>query len=323
VSVTVLLSVYNAGPPLRQAIESVLAQDIEDFEFLIIDDHSTDNSADVIREYAARDTRIRAVYHDENRGLSTSLNEGLRLAAHDLVARMDQDDECLPNRLRVQVEFMRAHPEVVVAGSFVFHMGASRRRDRLMRFPTDPGEIRERLLRENPLYHPSVIMRRREILALGGYRDEFKNAEDYDLWMRASKVHDIAVIPEPLLRYRFSVHGMTLGRKWEQLFFVYFAQAANERPQCSLEEAKQVAETRLAETDRDQFLTHTAQWMITEFGFLHMWRDAATLVTRLIRDVGPRAAARSLRIVLGTWLQSALALQRLRVASFRRYFASP
>ena len=319
-TVTVLLPVYNAGPPLRQAIESILGQDHREFELLIIDDRSNDDSANVIREYAARDQRVRAVYHDRNLGLSTTLNEGLQLATHDLVARMDQDDESLPSRLRVQLEFMRAHPEVVVAGSFVYHMGATQRHDRLMTFPTDPREIRERLLRENTLYHPSVIMRRLEILELGGYRDEFKNAEDYDLWLRASKRYDLAVIPEPLLRYRFSVHGMTLGRKWEQLFFVYFAQVANEDAARTLDDARHLAEERLAATDRESFLAHTAQWMISEFGFLHLWRDAATLVVRLVRDVRPRVAARALRIVAGTWTQSALAVQRVRFASLRRYF---
>jgi glycosyltransferase involved in cell wall biosynthesis len=323
VSVTVLLPVYNAGPPLRRAIESILGQDSPDFEFLIIDDRSSDGSPSIIREYAARDSRIRAVYHDSNLGLSTTLNEGLRLATYDLVARMDQDDESLPSRLRVQLEFMAAHSEVAVAGSFVYHMGARQRYDRLVTFPTESRDIQERLVRENALYHPSVIMRRDKILELGGYRDEFKNAEDYDLWLRASRRYELAMIPEPLLRYRFSVHGMTVGRKWEQLFFVYFAQAANADGAPQLEDARRIAERRLAETDRESFLIQSAQWMITEFGFLHLWRDAATLVWRLGEDFGPRATARVVRAVVSIWLDSALALHRLRLASLRRYLASP
>jgi glycosyltransferase involved in cell wall biosynthesis len=322
VSVTVLLPVYNAGQPLRQAIESILRQDHRDFELLIIDDASGDDSARTIREFADRDARIRTKYHARNIGLSSTLNEGLELATHDLVARMDQDDESLPNRLRVQETFMRTHPEVVAAGSFVYHMGATRRHDRLVEFATDSAEIRERLPHENPLYHPSVIMRRREILELGGYRDVFKNAEDYDLWLRASRHHELSVIAEPLLRYRFSVHGMTLGRKWEQLFFVYFAQAANEDHGRSLDDARRLAEERLAATSRERFLVESAQWTLIELSRLRLWRDVATLGARIFRDFGIRAGTRVLRTALETWLLSAYATQRLRFASLRRYLAS-
>jgi len=168
VSVTVLLPVYNAGRPLHAAIDSVLAQDERDFELLIVDDASPDDSASVIRSYAERDPRIRAIYHDRNRGLAATLNEGLELATGELVVRMDQDDESLPSRIRVQSEFMRAHPEVAVAGSHVLHMGAKPAYDRLIRLPTDAREIRETLPRVNCMYHPSVVMRRNVVLELGG-----------------------------------------------------------------------------------------------------------------------------------------------------------
>jgi glycosyltransferase involved in cell wall biosynthesis len=314
--VTVLLPVFNAGAPLQRAIESILAQDFADFEFLIIDDASNDGSAEAVRSWAARDSRIRAVFHDANAGLAATLNEGLRLARGELVARMDQDDESLRNRVRVQAEFMRAHPHVVVAGTFVYHMGAKPRYDRLVTFATDAKTIREALRTANPLYHPSVILRRREILDLGGYRDEFRNAEDYDLWLRASKRYDLAVIPEPLLRYRFSPHGMSLGRKWEQLYFVYLAQAANNEGGLPLEEARHVAQRMLEETDREQFLVQVAQATMSELGALRLWRDVATLGERLVRDVGLRAALRVFRAVMGIWAHAA-------ARSLRRLLRSP
>src|SRR5205823_4485662 len=125
VTCTVLLPVYNAGAPLRQAIESILTQQEKDFEFLIVDDKSSDESPRIIGEYAARDSRIRPIFHAENRGLASTLNEGLERASSDLVLRMDQDDEALPERLSTQVRFMRENPGVTVAGSFVYHMGSS------------------------------------------------------------------------------------------------------------------------------------------------------------------------------------------------------
>jgi len=310
--VTVLLPVYNAGAALRRAIESIVAQDVDDFEFLIIDDASTDGSADVVRSCADRDPRIRAIFHDENVGLSATLNEGLRLARGELVIRMDQDDESLPNRVRVQREFMHEHPEVVAAGSFVYHMGSKPRHDRLVTFATDASTIREALTTANPLYHPSVIMRRRKILALGGYREEFRNAEDYDLWLRASAKYDLAVIPEPLLRYRFSPHGMSLGRKWEQLYFVYLAQAANNDGGRPLDEARRVAQQMLDGTDREWFLMQVGQGMLAELGALRLWRDVATLATRLVRDVGARSALRVFRTVVRIWVTPRVRALRAR-----------
>jgi glycosyltransferase involved in cell wall biosynthesis len=316
-TVSVLLPVYNAGPALGRAIESILAQDDPDFELILIDDGSTDVSRELIRDYARRDERIRPVLHERNMGLAGTLNEGIELASNPLVARMDQDDESLPNRLRVQAAFMERRPGVAVAGSWVYHMGAKRRFDRLVEFPTEPDQIRAQLPRENCIYHPSVMFRRDEILALGGYRPEFKNAEDYDLWLRVSKVHDLAVIPEPLLRYRFSVHGMTLSRKWEQLYFVYLAQAANADDEVPLDEARRAAEKELAETDREWFLVQSATGTMTELGVLRFWRDAATLGMRLVRDVGVRRAGRAFTEVVRFWARVGAGKVRRRLAAAR------
>jgi glycosyltransferase involved in cell wall biosynthesis len=292
-SVSVLLPVYNAGPALGRAIESILAQDQPDFELIVIEDGSTDGSRALIERYAANDSRIEPVYHERNVGLAATLNEGLELARHPLVARMDQDDEALPNRLRIQEAFMAARPNVAVAGSWVFHMGRKRRFDRLVEFPTEPAQIRTQLPRENCIYHPSVMFRRDEILALGGYRAEFKNAEDYDLWLRASKVYDLANIPKPLLRYRFSVHGMTHARRWEQLYYVYLAQAMNSGSVEPVAVARITAKEALATTDRDEFAAHVFTGTFNELVDLHMWRDAATVSMRYARETGVSDAIRS------------------------------
>src|SRR5215471_8656406 len=99
---SVLLSVYNGAATLKETIESILNQTEKDFEFIIIDDRSKDKSAEIIKQYAKADTRIRPVFHSENAGLSASLSEGLRLAQTDLVARIDHDDIALPKRLELQ-----------------------------------------------------------------------------------------------------------------------------------------------------------------------------------------------------------------------------
>ncbi|MEX2556617.1 MAG: glycosyltransferase [Actinomycetota bacterium] len=290
-SVTVLLPIYNGARTLRQAVDSILRQDGPELELLLVDDASTDGSAAIVREYARRDARVTAVVHERNVGLAGTLNEGLERARYELVARIDQDDEALSQRLRVQAEFLGAHPEVAVAGSWVFHMGARPDHDRLIRLPTEPEEIAEILPRENCLYHPSVMLRRIVVLEAGGYRGEFKNAEDYDLWLRLARTHKLANVGQPLLRYRFSVDGMTLSRKWEQLYYVHLAQAAGGDPDVPFDEVERRARATLAEVDRGWFLMQVAQGTVRELVALRQWRDAVVVVTRFAPEIGFRRSA--------------------------------
>jgi glycosyltransferase involved in cell wall biosynthesis len=294
VSATFLLPVYNGAATLAEAVDSILAQDDDDFELLLIDDASTDSSPAIARRYAHDDRRVRTVLHERNTGLAATLNEGLRLAGNELVLRMDQDDVSLPSRLRVQRSFMGTHPAVAVAGSWVFHMGEQPRFDRLVELPTTPRAVAAKLQQENCLYHPSVVMRRSTVLALGGYRAEFRNAEDYELWLRVSHEHDLANVAEPLLRYRFSVDGMTLGRKWEQLYYVHLAQTVHRNASLGLQEADVLARESLARVRRRSFMSQVARTTATELVALRHWGNAIEIAVRLGREIGVGASARLL-----------------------------
>ena len=282
---TVLLPVYGAGAPLHVAISSILAQDERDFEFLIIDDCSPDRSAVISREYAARDNRIRTIFHVNNQGLAATLNEGVRSARTELVVRMDQDDEALPSRIRTQLRYMETHPAIAVAGSFVYHMGRNRQYDRLVTLPTEPDEVARALPLGNCVYHPSVIFRRSCILGLGGYRSEFKNAEDYDLWLRASRSYSIANIPDPLLRYRFSPGGMTLGKKWQQMFYVQMALLSNRFPELNYEDLRAATAVEIDKLDKQYFLEQVAIGTVEELVRLHLWRDAVRVFAMFSRQI--------------------------------------
>jgi glycosyltransferase involved in cell wall biosynthesis len=284
VKVSVLLPVYNGGLTLSQAIASILSQDMSELELIIIDDCSTDNSASIIRQYADKDSRIIPIFHEVNIGLAKTLNEGLNLAKSDFVARMDQDDESLPHRLRIQLDYMLRNSEFAVVGSYVYHMGAKQEFDRLVELPSDAEQIKQTLLQYNCMYHPSVMMRRNKILEIGGYQAEFKNAEDYDLWLRVSKVYSLANITEPLLRYRFSVTGMTLSRKWEQLFYVYLAQVAHEEEK-DFESICEISKERLEKMDKKHFLTQVAKGTVTELLCLKLWKDAIKLIFQFSGDI--------------------------------------
>ena len=288
--ITVLLPVYNAGAPLKASIESILHQDFSDFEFLIIDDASKDGSTEIIREYSKIDSRICPVFHSTNMGLAGTLNEGIQLARCDLVARMDQDDEALPHRLEIQHRFMTSRPDIAVAGSFFYYMGKDHSRDRIIRYPDSREAVEAALTSYNCICHPTVILRRNQILELGGYRTEFKNAEDYDLWLRVVKQYGIVNIPVALLRYRFSVTGMTLSRKWEQLYYVFLALACYENPVQTFSYYEQVAKEKLSAIHKADFLEHVATCTAKELFQLGFIKDARRLLYHFSGDIGWKRA---------------------------------
>ena len=155
--VTVLMPVYNGEKYLEEAIDSVLAQTLPDFEFLIIDDGSTDKTPQILKSYT--DTRLR-LFHQNNRGLTRSLNKGIQFSGGEYVARMDADDIALPERLEKQVKFLDEHPEIGVVGSFHCEVSASLQKSIVKKFPTEDSAIRKTLIKENPFSHPTVIMRK-------------------------------------------------------------------------------------------------------------------------------------------------------------------
>lgn len=203
-AVSVIMSVYNGAPHVYACVQSILQQTFANFEFLILNDGSTDNSSAVLNELAQSDHRIRLIER-ENRGLVASLNELIDAARAPLLARMDSDDIAMPERLEKQVEYLTSNPEVGVLGTNTHDLNEigfiiSASDD----YPLTPADSRSNLKDGPPVCHPSVMMRTDIIRKLAGYRAAFRHAEDYDLWLRASLLTDIANLPERLLLYRRS-----------------------------------------------------------------------------------------------------------------------
>ncbi len=202
---TVTLPVHNAMPYLPASVESVLGQTYSDFEFLIIDDGSSDGSTDYLR--SLDDPRIRLTVR-ENRGLGATLNELFRHSQTEYVARMDADDICEPERLEKQMAFLRAHPDVITLGTGIsFIVG-----DRIIegfRPLTQHSDIRQRLLQKRPgMNHPTMIVKHSAWSAVGGYR--FNGAgEDLDFCLRLCDLGPVGNISEPLYRYRLREESLT------------------------------------------------------------------------------------------------------------------
>jgi glycosyltransferase involved in cell wall biosynthesis len=197
--VSVVMPVYNGERFLSPAIESILNQTFKDFEFIIVDDGSTDASSAIIDKYAQADNRIRAI-HQPNQGIVPALNRACHLSTSKYIARMDADDISLPERLEKQVKFLEAHPGVGIIGSWVRFINEENHVWHEVRFPTNPVLVEWTLPFYSPLAHPAVMMRRSAIAPLGFYKNW--PVEDYELWCEACFTTQIANIPDVLFHYR-------------------------------------------------------------------------------------------------------------------------
>ena len=197
--VSVLMPVYNARRYVARTVETVLAQTFGDFEFVIIDDGSTDGSSVILRQFAERDNRIRLVSRP-NTGYVTALNEALDLARGELLARIDSDDWAAPRRFELQVERMLREPGLVALGTGATAMDDE---DNVLGDYSPPlthEEIDASHLRGGcAIHHPSVMMRPWAVKKVGGYRKHTMPCEDFDLWVRLAEVGRVANLPEPLL----------------------------------------------------------------------------------------------------------------------------
>jgi glycosyltransferase involved in cell wall biosynthesis len=203
--ISVVMAVYNGERFLREAVESVLAQTFRDFEFIAVDDGSTDASRLILEEYAKADSRLVLVFRSHS-GLVASLNAGIEIARSELIARFDADDRMLPNRLERQLAYLKENPEFSVVCSHAYLIDVNGRRIGRSSHSVDVErgrkEFKPSLFLE--VVHPSVVMRKAAVTKLGGYRDN--PLEDRDLWGRLVTSGDlIGCQKECLLEYR--LHG--------------------------------------------------------------------------------------------------------------------
>jgi len=215
--VTVIIPVYNGEQFLRTSIESILNQTYGNFNVLVIDDGSTDNSQEIIKMY--HDPRIKVLTNEKNQGLVFSLNRGLDCSDGDYAARMDCDDFSLPTRLEKQVEFMESNPDVGVCGTWYSVYDESLSNEMYTaNLAVNPEEIRTVLFFCCCLCHPSTMLRLSYFNKFQlRYNKSDLHAEDYGLWVRCSRLFQLANIPEVLLHYRLSPKGICYTHRSEQM----------------------------------------------------------------------------------------------------------
>lgn len=211
--ISVILPVYNGASFIAVAIDSILQQTLNDFELIIINDGSTDDSLSILRHYESVDPRVK-IFSRANRGLANTLNESIEIARGAWIARMDQDDIAHPTRFETQLNYLTSSG-ADIAGTWVKRFGAAD--NRTVRLPQSDTAIKIALLFESPFAHPTVMMKAESIKKLG-YEHTWDKAEDYDLWVRAAiSGWKMANVPEVLLDYRVHASQISTSSAAQQM----------------------------------------------------------------------------------------------------------
>lgn len=217
--ISVILPVYNGEVFLRAAIESVLKQTFNDFELLILDDGSSDQSGAIAQTSTTTDSRIRLLRNGKNIGLQRTLNYGIEESRGRYIARIDCDDIWRdPEKLEKQVRYLDHHPDCAVVGTFAEMIDANSQRIGTLRYATTDTDIRRHFLIANQFAHPSVLVRKSALDRLGPYSEHacYRTIEDYELWLRLGTRYQFANIPETCLAYRIHDRSISMQGGFRQ-----------------------------------------------------------------------------------------------------------
>lgn len=222
IKISVPMPVYNADKYLDKAIQSILTQTFRDFEFIIVDDCSTDNSWEIIRRYAKQDRRIIALRNKNHLRTTKTLNRGLSIARGKYIARMDADDWSYPQRLKEQFDFMEAHPKVGVSGSAIEVCDERLQTLNIRRYPKTDKQARKIIFRYSPFAHPVTIWRASIMRKVGGYNESIPLSQDLDLYFRIGKICEFANLDSVLLKLRVHDDSSSIIRgRYQEQFAIY------------------------------------------------------------------------------------------------------
>jgi len=209
--VSIIIATFNREDFIVETIESVKKQTLTNWEMIIIDDASTDNTERVVKKFIGGDSRIKYFKNATNLGISKSRNRGLSLATGTYIAPLDSDDIWLDiDKLKKQVEFLDMNPDYALIGGGIMYIDKDSKPIRKTLYPIYDSVIRNIILQFNPFPHSTVMFRKEVALKVGGYGEEYKTCEDYDLWMKIGIKNKFTNIPKVLAGYR--VHGGNITR---------------------------------------------------------------------------------------------------------------
>jgi len=271
--VSIIMAVYNGLPFVREAVASILAQTLSDFEFIIINDASTDATRAAIEAF--NDPRIRLVNLEQNQGQTAALNWGLRLATAPFLARQDADDRSKPDRLATQVAFLAANPDHLMVGTatdLIDHRGVV---SSVSEHPTSDAAVRATFAGgNNCFFHGSVMFRREVLEKAGSYREGFRNSQDYDYWLRIAEHGKITNLPAPAL-YQYRLH------EGQMTFTSYF------RMKAEWKACERLAAVRAQKgDDSEEYAAETAALQAQFANFSPTWQQKRRAMAELWRGKG-------------------------------------
>ena len=204
--ISIVMPVYNAAPFLREAIDSIVAQTFENWELILLNDGSTDDSLQIAHSYT--DPRIKILDSETNNGLIYQLNRGMEAAQGRYIARLDADDVAMDNRLQMQFNYLENHPEIGLVGGYAEVLGTNE----MLRHGQKHDDILLELLHRNAFIHSTVMFRKSIFGSInGGFDTNYKHAEDYRMWQLFAGITKLANLPEVLIKYR--VHEQQVSAK--------------------------------------------------------------------------------------------------------------
>ncbi len=198
--VSVILTTHNRARLVGRAIESILNQTYKNFELLIIDDCSQDNTQEILSQYAAKDARVCIIKNEQNIGITKSINRGLSYAKGKYVFRLDDDDIVKSQTIELEEKFLEDHPSYGLVGSFAIQIDAQGNEIGKKTYPTGSKELRAALMKENAIYS-AILMRKEAIDRVGRYNEKWKYAQDYELYLKIVKYYEVANLPNYLVYY--------------------------------------------------------------------------------------------------------------------------
>jgi hypothetical protein len=292
--VSVVMSVYNGERFLREALDSILKQSFREFDFIVIDDGSTDGSGAILRSYQLSDPRLR-VYPQENRGLIDSLNRGCRLARGRYILRMDADDVAIRDRLLWQLEFMERNPAIAVLGGAIEFIDPAGSPLGFSYMPLYDDEIRS-TFPGCTFWHSTVLMRTEAFLSIGGYRKIVVEAEDHDLWLRMGDKFKLANLARVVLRYRVHSDQVSVRKCKQQTLSGLAAQVAflarRNGESDPLDEVNEITpallvELGVSETQQNTMVAQKYLWRAVKYSRSNDERIAETLkeIDAILADV--------------------------------------
>lgn len=217
--VSIIMSVYNGERFLASAIESVLSQTFSNFEFIIVDDFSSDGTALILKNFAEKDGRLRIIKNTGNLGLTKSLNIALKESKGEYIARLDDSDLMMPERLEKQVSFLDENKDVGLVGTWAYIIDDQGGVIGEIKHLTEDKIIKKDLIRHNLFIHPSIMFRRSTALSAGLYDEDYKYGQDYNFYFRIFPYTKFANLPAFLLKYRKSKESLTFIKNRKQIFF--------------------------------------------------------------------------------------------------------